>query len=695
MADREKKSPDSQPESSPIEQGPTVAIDRPPSLLSGAARGVGAGLLQRKLDRRAIERIQRRADEADRTDEGAVRDAAALGTSEAGGALPHRDQIQRSFGKHDISKVQAHTGGAATAGAEAMGAEAFATGNHVAFAGAPSLHTAAHEAAHVIQQRAGVHLKGGVGEAGDAHEQHADAVADRVVRGQSSEALLDPYAGGGGVTGVQAKLEATRATLGERAGAPSWHSSKLYDRIFKLLDRYHSYARHDSQGGQQGELAILSEIRNACLAWVEQKGRRTDKEHRREVIEDFVRHDVEQEIELQQHHELAEGKKQRDLGKGQVGATTIASFGSEEMVFKPDERGYHDAPAATASQIPNELGSLLSNRAVAASRLERLAGFNALVRTEFASQKDQSGQVKKGIAMEKAPGESAQSLEQADGGMPIVFKRPDVVKLDDPGQQKDLSLQLSALQVLDAIIGQVNRHAGNYFIQRDGDGHVTVKGIDNDFSFGKAKSALTEVSPQDKHQGLPCYIEDTVAAKVQALDAARVEKLLGRMLAPAEVQATLTRLGEVKQKIAEMTDSGHVLSREAWNAEVVAAAKSDLNGYYGQLAGGFEEVRATRPELMLPSGGSPEERRAREKTYKEAFMLVNSIRSVASVDRKKPTFTAGLASRQELFTKLDQALRDLRALNPETRAAFTREAEELLAVLRNELGLPDAPPSTT
>jgi hypothetical protein len=40
----------------------------------------------------------------------------------------------------------------------------YATGNHVAFKGAPNLHTAAHEAAHVVQQRGGVQLKGGVGQ---------------------------------------------------------------------------------------------------------------------------------------------------------------------------------------------------------------------------------------------------------------------------------------------------------------------------------------------------------------------------------------------------------------------------------------------------------------------------------------------------------------------------------------------------
>jgi hypothetical protein len=43
----------------------------------------------------------------------------------------------------------------------------------------------------VVQQRAGVQLKGGVGATGDAYERQADAVADRVVRAQSAESLLD------------------------------------------------------------------------------------------------------------------------------------------------------------------------------------------------------------------------------------------------------------------------------------------------------------------------------------------------------------------------------------------------------------------------------------------------------------------------------------------------------------------------
>jgi len=127
---------------------------------------------------------------------------ASAGVAGAGGALPHGEAVQSSFGRHDVGSIQAHVGGAAAKASASLGAEAFATGDHVAFSSRPDLHTAAHEAAHVVQQRSGVQLLGGVGRAGDRYERHADAVADKVVSGQSAEGLLNAFAGSGG-TGVQ------------------------------------------------------------------------------------------------------------------------------------------------------------------------------------------------------------------------------------------------------------------------------------------------------------------------------------------------------------------------------------------------------------------------------------------------------------------------------------------------------------
>lgn len=153
--------------------------------------------------------VQQKANSPSGDTSQAVHAAAEQGIASSSTRLPFGDQIQRTFGHHDISSIQAHADEAAAASAGAMGAQAFATGNHVAFAGTPDLRTTAHEAAHVVQQRGGVQLKGGVGETGDSYERHADAVADRVVAGESAQDLLDQHAapGGGGAVGSGAPVQ--------------------------------------------------------------------------------------------------------------------------------------------------------------------------------------------------------------------------------------------------------------------------------------------------------------------------------------------------------------------------------------------------------------------------------------------------------------------------------------------------------
>ncbi|MDQ3370470.1 MAG: DUF4157 domain-containing protein, partial [Myxococcota bacterium] len=133
-------------------------------------------------------------------------------TAGPGQPLPFLDLVQASFGRHDVSKVRAHVGGEAAEAAGQLGAQAFAVRDQVAFAGPPDLHTAAHEAAHVVQQRAGVALEGGIDQPGDAYEHHADRVADAVVGGESAEPLLDTMAGSG------ARASASNAVVQRKSG---------------------------------------------------------------------------------------------------------------------------------------------------------------------------------------------------------------------------------------------------------------------------------------------------------------------------------------------------------------------------------------------------------------------------------------------------------------------------------------------
>ena len=193
MSENEREAPGHGLESGTAAPAQEAGQSAQPSMVGA----VPAAALQRRIQRRLAQR-KANGDISSET----VHAAAEAGTQGASRSLPHLDQIQKSFGHHDVSGIQAHTDDRASAASTQMGAEAYASGNHVAFAGAPSLHTAAHEAAHVVQQQGGVQLSGGVGVEGDAHEQHADAVADAVVRGESAQGLLDQYQGGAGVGGV-------------------------------------------------------------------------------------------------------------------------------------------------------------------------------------------------------------------------------------------------------------------------------------------------------------------------------------------------------------------------------------------------------------------------------------------------------------------------------------------------------------
>lgn len=151
---------------------------------------------------------------------------ARQGVSGPGAALPHQERIQESFGRFSLDGIRAHTDSQAAQATGAMDAHAYATGSQVAFApGHADLFTSAHEAAHVVQQRAGVQLSGGMGQSGDRYERHADAVAGAVVRGESAEPLLAEFDGGGGGEAVQAcsscKKDKVQAKEAPTKAAPS------------------------------------------------------------------------------------------------------------------------------------------------------------------------------------------------------------------------------------------------------------------------------------------------------------------------------------------------------------------------------------------------------------------------------------------------------------------------------------------
>ncbi len=137
---------------------------------------------------------------------------AAKGVANADAPLPHLERIQRSFGEHDLGAVRTTVSPAAP---DELDARAYTLGERIAFERSPDLRLAAHEAAHVVQQRAGVELADGVGQSRDRYEREADAVADAVVAGRPASAML-----GAPVrrraAGAAVQLDAKPAQDGER-----------------------------------------------------------------------------------------------------------------------------------------------------------------------------------------------------------------------------------------------------------------------------------------------------------------------------------------------------------------------------------------------------------------------------------------------------------------------------------------------
>ncbi len=115
---------------------------------------------------------------------------ARAGLARPAGRLPHIKALGASFGHHDVSAIKVHPDPVA---AGALGAAAYTSAGDVVTGTDLDVHAAAHEAAHVFQQRAGKGPRTGVSRADSWAEREAEAVAEEVVAGRSVEARVDSW----------------------------------------------------------------------------------------------------------------------------------------------------------------------------------------------------------------------------------------------------------------------------------------------------------------------------------------------------------------------------------------------------------------------------------------------------------------------------------------------------------------------
>ena len=177
----------------------------------------------------------------------------------------------------------------------------------------------------------------------------------------------------------------------------------------------------------------------------------------------------------------------------------------------------------------------------------------------------------------------------------------------DPRIQKGLS----DLQLFDAISGQVDRHAGNIYIDPD-TGAVT--GIDDDRAFGQGQNAR-DVAGQMKSQhyrGLPELVDAATADEILEKDPDDLREELSRRdndlsaLTDAEIDDAVLRLETVQDYLRDLKARGELVT--VWNDDTYRQQGHSSDGSY---LGRQVEILADAFTGRLAEKGTHKEHRLR------------------------------------------------------------------------------------
>jgi hypothetical protein len=239
--------------------------------------------------------------------------------------------------------------------------------------------------------------------------------------------------------------------------------------------------------------------------------------------------------------------------------------------------------------------------------LDEQLRFGAIPPTSFAAHRDADGRLQVGVVMEfvqgASPVTSRREVDVSDsetgrkllqnrkalasdsalmkvqckllGVESIAFSGEDrveichlqsPVKLDSPEVKRDLV----ALQILDFICGQVDRHSKNYIVSKPGTttGRLGAKGIDNDLAFDRGFAVINFINRAILHRpinlGLPEVIDSEMLASLRALKEADLRQDLADFLPPSDIDALVRRMETAKSHFA--AHPGSVIAPNEWNS---------------------------------------------------------------------------------------------------------------------------------
>jgi hypothetical protein len=286
------------------------------------------------------------------------------------------------------------------------------------------------------------------------------------------------------------------------------------------------------------------------------------------------------------------------FGAGAMGSVAQVDYKDEKGelfkgVFKAEPEKMPDNDGGMLGLGTSEESPNFSLRAVAASRLNELLGMKVIPKTELAFHeqfgfgqvmalaggKSPRTQVK--IEIEEADEEKIAKIEQvlkeeerkfgpkskvvrskSESGEVKAFLE-ETVTYETDWDHPILKRELANLQLMDALIGNIDRHCENYFIQVDAFGNpIGVLGIDNDLTFAQDKNDPSEVSFfQGHHAGMPPAVDAHTAEKFCAVTEAQVRKTVQGLLNKIEIDTLVVRLKSIQARLSEKKNGQFVIPR--------------------------------------------------------------------------------------------------------------------------------------
>ena len=265
-------------------------------------------------------------------------------------------------------------------------------------------------------------------------------------------------------------------------------------------------------------------------------------------------------------------------------APTIAEAGK---ILEADKKGIQKAvinfinsmaPLVNQYAVMQTAGikknSNTSERNCAMSDMANLFGCDNLLANSVPMKIKIDGKEVDGVFMETAEGSDINNLRDDDPIFNTSFASFSNSNAMD---------QLTDLQVLDYICGNVDRHNANIIYQfgKDKNGSVVlngIKGIDNDCSFGvvnpkEGKSAMRMVNPENMQ-----YITQRMMDKLESITPSALRmKLANYHFSEDELNAVCSRAEKVKQAVKE--EKIKVIDKDFWKENPIIHTKTKEGNY--------------------------------------------------------------------------------------------------------------------